>query len=80
MKTFLRYAIVTVIMLIPFQALRAQYSGQLTFSLADVSISKTDGLDVVTIQGCGMETEAGKPYLPIKQFNIVIPSNKIVLF
>ncbi|NCA86888.1 MAG: hypothetical protein EOM83_15195, partial [Clostridia bacterium] len=63
-------------MLIP--GLYAQYIGQVNFTLTDVNTTQTDGWDVSTLVGCDMETDAGKPYLPIKHLHIAIPEDRAV--
>ena len=74
----LRFSAVFGIMMLMMQGLFAQYQGQLDFSTADVSVEQTDGWEVVTLPGCYMETDVGKPYLPVKHLHIAIPEDKKV--
>ena len=60
------------------QGLYAQYEGQVDFDPADVNTTQTDGWDLITIDGCDMETDIGKPCLPIKHLHIAIPEDKAV--
>jgi len=66
----------TTAFLLLFQGLYAQYTGQVNYSLTDVNTTQTDGWDVATIEGCMMEIDPGKPFLPVKYLNIAIPGDK----
>jgi len=61
------------------QGLYAQYEGQVDMNPADVNVEQTDGWDIATIPGCYMETDDGKPYLPVKHLHIAIPEDKTVV-
>lgn len=74
----LKFLAVFSIMMLMLQGLYAQYTGQVYFDPADVNTSQTDGWDIAKIEGCIMETDAGKPYLPVKQLQIAIPEDKSV--
>ncbi len=74
----LRFSVVFGIMMLMLQGLFAQYTGQVEFNPADVNVEQTDGWDVVILPGCDMETDVGKPYLPVKQLHIAIPEDKTV--
>lgn len=68
----------TAALVLLMQGLFAQYTGQVNFTTADVNTTQTDGWDLCTITGCDMETDIGKPCLPIKQLHIAIPEDKDV--
>lgn len=68
----------TTVFLLLLQGLYAQYTGQVNFTMSDVSTTQSDGWDVSTIVGCDMENDVGKPYLPIKHLHIAIPEDKAV--
>lgn len=78
MKKF-KFTAVFIIMMLILQGLFAQYTGQVNYTLGDVNTSQTDGWDLVTIEGCSMEMDAGKPYLPVKHLHIAIPEDKDVV-
>lgn len=59
--------------------LHAQYTGLINFSQVDVNIELTDGWHIATIAGCYMETDVGKPYLPVKHLHIAIPEDITVV-
>ena len=65
-------------LLLMLQGLYAQYDGQVNFNPADVNVEQTDGWDIATIPACYMETDVGKPYLPVKHLHIAIPEDKTV--
>jgi len=65
-------------MMLMLHGLFAQYTGQVNYNPADVNTTQTDGWDLATIAGCDMETDVGKPCLPIKQLHIAIPEDKAV--
>ena len=69
---------ISCIMLLMLPGLYAQYQGQVDYYLADVNLEQSDGWDVATIDDCYMETEVGKPYLPVKHLHIAIPEYKKV--
>jgi hypothetical protein len=66
------------ILMLMLPGLYAQYEGQVNFNPADVNVEQTDGWDIVTISACYMETDVGKPYLPVKHLHIAIPEDKTV--
>ncbi|MBM3434977.1 MAG: hypothetical protein FJY07_02035, partial [Bacteroidetes bacterium] len=74
-----KFQAVFCIMMLTLHGLYAQFTGQVDFDPADVNIEQTDGWDVATIDGCNMVTDAGKPYLPVKQLQIAIPEDKDVI-
>ena len=65
----------SVVMLMLHGIIYSQYTGQITINPADVSTEQTDGWDIVTIEGCNMENETGKPFLPVKSLKIAIPED-----
>ena len=67
------------ILMLMLPGLHAQYEGQVNFNPADVNVEQTDGWDVATILDCYMETDVGKPYLPVKHLHIAIPEDKTVV-
>jgi len=77
MKKFKFPAVFGIAMLI-LQGLFAQYTGQVTFNPAEVNTTQTDGWDIATIPGCYMETDIGKPYLPVKHLHIAITEDNAV--
>jgi len=77
MKKF-RFLAVFSIAVLMLQGLYAQYEGQENFDPSDVTFEQTDGWDVATITGCYMETETGRPYLPVKHLHIAIPEDNAV--
>ncbi len=78
MKNKWKLIVTATVFVLLWQALSAQYTGQVNFSLADVNLEQSDGWDVATIEGCYMETDIGKPYLPVKHLHIAIPEDKDV--
>ncbi len=78
MEKFKFMAVLSIMMLM-LHGLYAQYTGQVDFIPADVNFEQTEGWDVATIDGCYMETDVGKPYLPVKHLHIAIPEDKGVV-
>ena len=66
------------IMMLTLHGLYAQYVGQVNIDPADVNVEQSDGWDIATIPACYMETDVGKPYLPVKHLHIAIPEDKTV--
>ncbi len=56
----------------------AQYSGQVDYSASQLLFNQSDGYDIVKLQGCYDETDAGKPLLPVRNLHIALPSDKQV--
>lgn len=79
MKNKLKLIAIIILIMIVLPGLKAQYVGELNYNPADVNVEQTDGWDVATIPGCSMETEPGKPFLPIKHQHIAIPEDKTVV-
>lgn len=77
MLKFKTIALTAVFMLF-MHGLYAQYVGQVNMNPADVTTSQTDGYDHVTISGCFMETDVGRPWLPVKHLHVAIPEDKTV--
>lgn len=78
MKNKWKIIVAATLLVLLWHGLNAQYTGQVNFNMVDVNLSQTDGWDVATIDGCMMETEPGKPFLPVKYLNIAIPADKDV--
>ncbi len=66
----LKFSAAFCIAMLLLQGLYAQYTGQVNYSLTDVSLSQSNGYDVATIEGCQMEIEQGKPFLPVSYLSI----------
>jgi hypothetical protein len=79
MKTKLKFLTALSITMLMLQGLFAQYDGQVDFNPAEVNTEQTDGWDIATITDCYMETDVGKPYLPVKHLHIAIPEDKTVV-
>jgi hypothetical protein len=45
-----------------------------SFSASDLSFGTENGYDVVELKGCVSMTEVGKPRLPVKYVNLIIPT------
>jgi len=75
MKTLTYLTLAIFLWILPIEKMNAQFTGQLTFSSSEISFSKSEGWDIISLKGCQMETQAGMPYLPVKLLNIVIPVN-----
>jgi hypothetical protein len=73
-----KFAVTLSFMMLALQGLNAQYTGQVNFSPADVNIEQANGWHIAGMAGCTMETEPGKPYMPVKLLNIAIPADKTV--
>jgi hypothetical protein len=50
----------------------------ITFSIADIDFSQTDGYDILNVAGCHLAGEPGQPLLPCKAVNFVIPRGQDV--
>jgi len=57
---------------------RAVPETTVTFSMADIDFSQTDGYDILNVEGCHLEGEPGQPLLPCKAINFVIPRGQDV--
>lgn len=66
------------VLLLPVVAFAGVINKTLEFDSRDIIITEADGFDVVQLKNGAAIVEPGKPALPIRVFNVVVPANATV--
>jgi hypothetical protein len=80
LKRYVLYLLVIILLAIPLFAsnIFGQISHQISFSLADISFDKKEGgnqvmYDVIRLSNTLWMDDIGKPLLPVRYVNLIIP-------